>query len=83
MATLLKAHVVVIVTTGAFAQSVVNYARQAAEATAIQIVLLDAASLKNYKERGGSALRSELHGRALDALSLKRPQLDDVPTEIS
>lgn len=81
MATMLKAQVVVIVTTGTFAQSVLSYARQAAETTAVQIVLLDGASLRAYRESGGSALRAELHARALDALSLKRPQLAGIPRD--
>lgn len=81
MATLLRAHVVVILTTGSFAQSVVSYARQASETTAIQIVLLDSKFLDKYRARGSSELREHFHARALDALSLKRHQLEEVPNE--
>lgn len=81
MATLLKAQVVVIVTTSKFAGSVRDFAKQAAESSAIQIILLDGDSLVNYKAKGPRALRDELHGYARQALTLKRGQLDEVPTE--
>ncbi|WP_081626613.1 MULTISPECIES: restriction endonuclease [unclassified Leifsonia] len=81
MATLLRAQVVVIVTTAAFAKSVRDFARQAAETTAIQVVLLDKLILENYAHQGPIALREELHSRAVEVLTLKRSQLDEVPLE--
>lgn len=81
MATLLRAQVVVIVTTGRFARTVLEYAKQASETTAIQVVLLDRDSLAAYREHGAPALRSELHQRALTALRNKRTQLREVPDE--
>lgn len=81
MATLLKAQVIVIVTTSQFAKSVSDYAREAAESTAIQIVLLDGKSLSTYRNRGPAGLREELHQFALGALRRKRQQLDVVPKE--
>ncbi|MFF1573207.1 restriction endonuclease [Leifsonia sp. NPDC058292] len=81
MATLLRAQVVVIVTTAAFAKSVRDFARQAAETTAIQVVLIDKVILEKYAQEGPSALREELHSRAVEVLTLKRPQLDEVPIE--
>lgn len=81
MATLLRAQVVVILTTGAFAKTVVEYAREAAESTAIQVVLLDKDSLANYRAKGPAGLRSELHDVAVGALRRKRPQLVEVPKE--
>ena len=81
MATLLKAHVVVIVTTGKFASTVRDYARKAAEDTAFQVILLDGASLGSYRSGGSAALRSELRGCAQEILARKRPQLDEVPSE--
>lgn len=81
MATLLRAQVVVILTTGAFAKSVADYAREAAEATAIQIVLLDGDSLANYRTKGPAGLRAELHQFAVGALRRKRRQLAEVPKE--
>jgi hypothetical protein len=81
MATLLRAQVVVILTTGAFAKTVVEYAREAAESTAIQVVLLDKDSLANYRAKGPAGLRSELHNVAVGALRRKRPQLVEVPKE--
>lgn len=82
MATLLRAQVVVIVTTGKFAKSVTSYARQASETTSIQVVLLDKTSLANYRDKGAGALRAELHESALDALTRKRSQLTEVPKEV-
>ncbi len=81
MATLLRAQVVVILTTGVFAKSVIAYAREAAEATAIQIVLLDGESLANYRAKGPAGLRAELHQFAVGALRKKRRQLAEVPKE--
>lgn len=81
MATLLKAQVVVIVTTGTFAATVSKFARQAAETTAIQVVLLDRKSLANYRTKGAGGLRAELHSFAEQALTRKRPQLAEVPRE--
>ncbi|WP_210505494.1 restriction endonuclease [Naasia sp. SYSU D00057] len=79
MATLLRAQVVAIVTTGPFAKSVLDYARRASETTAIQVILLDGEFLKNYRAKGAIALRTELHNRAVTALTLKRPQLREMP----
>jgi len=81
MATLLKAQVVVIVTTSSFAASVRDFAKQASESSAIQIILLDKSSLDSYKAKGPRALRDELHGYARQALTLKRSQLAEVPKE--
>ena len=81
MATLLKAQVVVIVTTGSFARSVQDYARQAAESTAVQVVLIDGKSLERYKLKGPSGLRDELHQLAVDTLRGKRQQLSQVPKQ--
>ncbi|HEY4225767.1 MAG TPA: restriction endonuclease [Pseudolysinimonas sp.] len=81
MATLLRAQVVVIVTTAEFARSVLEYARQAAETTAIQVVLIDGKMLGRYREGGSAALRNELHSRAVEVLTLKRHQLDEVPVD--
>jgi hypothetical protein len=75
MATLLRAHVVVIVTTGSFATTVRAFARQAAESTAVQVVLIDAKTLKRYRDSGVGGLRQELHHFAREALVRKRKQL--------
>lgn len=81
MATLLRAQVVVIVTTGTFAKSVVDYAREAAESTAIQVVLLDGTSLASYQAKGPTSLREELHQVAVSAMRRKRQQLAEVPKD--
>ncbi|AWB87742.1 restriction endonuclease [Mycetocola zhujimingii] len=82
MATLLRAQVVAIVTTSTFSKTVREYAKQAAETTSIQVILLDKTSLSAYQARGPSALREELHALSVDALSYKRDQLWEVPKEV-
>lgn len=81
MATLLRAQVVVIVTTSTFSKAVREYAHKAAEATAIQVVLLDKKALVEYRVRGMSALRERLHQQALDTRNTKRAQLAEVPVD--
>lgn len=79
MATLLRAQVVVIVTTTTFAKSVLDFARQAAETTTVQVVLIDGEMLEKYGNEGPAALRDELHRRAVAVLALKRRQVGEVP----
>lgn len=79
MATLMRAQIVVIVTTGPFASSVRAFARQASESTGIQVILLDHQSLANYKTRGPQALRAELYAASLATLGIKRNQVAAVP----
>jgi hypothetical protein len=81
MATLLRAQVVVIVTTSSFAKSVLEYSRRAAESTAIQVILIDGDALAEYKNGGVVSLRRRLHEFARDALSRKREQLSEVPIQ--
>ena len=80
MATLLRAQVVVIVTTGVFARSVLEYARRTSETTALQVILVDGSSLARYRLHGAAELRSELHRSALQAVGNKRPQLLNYPS---
>lgn len=81
MATVLRAQVVLIITTGSFAATVVEFAKRATETTAIQVVLLDRRSLQNYRGKGASGLRDELRRYAQLALTSKRQQLSEVPHE--
>jgi len=79
MALLLKAHVVVIVTTSRFAKSARDYAKVASETTSTQLILLDGTSLREYRRSGAASLRSEFHESALAAVNRKREQLLTVP----
>src|SRR5262249_3105359 len=52
MAVLLKAHVIVLVTTGRFAETVSEHADGLAETTPLQVVLLNVGVLSQYQEKG-------------------------------
>jgi hypothetical protein len=75
MAVLLKAHVVVIVTTGTFSPAVETYAKELAATTPLQVVLVDESVLDAYKASGPNALRRHFHDCARQALTVKRPQV--------
>jgi hypothetical protein len=75
MAVLLKAQVVVVVTTGTFTPAVESYARELGATTALQVVLVDETVLDAYRTGGASALRKYFNDRARDTLALKRPQV--------
>jgi hypothetical protein len=75
MAVLLKAHVVVMVTTGKFSAPVHSYAKELAASSSLQAVLVDGAALDAYRRKGPKALRAFLHDYAGETLTLKRPQV--------
>lgn len=75
MATLLHGHVIVMVTTGAFASSVTDYAEELARTSALQVVLMDGAALRRYLKSGASWLLDYFHGHAQSAMREKRPQV--------
>lgn len=75
MAVLLKAHVVVIVTTGKFSAPVRTYANELAAGGGLQAVLVDGSALDAYRKSGPGALRSFFKERAGETLALKRPQV--------
>jgi hypothetical protein len=75
MAVLLKAHVVVMVTTGKFSASVHSYAKELAASGGLQAVLVDGATLESYWRSGPKALRGFFHDYAGETLALKRPQV--------
>lgn len=77
MAVLLKAQVIVLVTTGTFSSSVVSYASELGGTTGLQAVLVDKEVLAAYKTSGPSALRQFFRAEAQQTLRLKRPQLLD------
>jgi Restriction endonuclease len=84
MATLLKAHVVVLVTTGKFARTVEIFARQVAETTPLQVVLVPSPTLDRYlgsKERSMGVLADYFRKVATDTMQLKDPQRNDAVRE--
>ena len=64
MATLLKAQVILMVTTGTFAETVRQHANELAQGTPIQAVLLDGDALRVYIEKGAPALLERMVGAA-------------------
>jgi len=82
MATLLRGHVVVMVTTSTFKSTVITYANQLAATSALQVILLDRSALDAYWRGAGPALAKLLHDRAGDILRLKRPQVTAVISEL-
>jgi len=74
MATLLRAQVVVILSTGGFTRTVQELAREAAGNTSIQIILLGPDALHSFKDGGVASLREELHRQAVQVLALKQHQ---------
>lgn len=75
MAVLLKAHVIVMVTTGRFASSVEEYARSLAETTPLQVVLVDGELLSEHKVEGTTGLIRHFRKEAQTTLLRKRPQV--------
>lgn len=76
MAVLLHAHVIVLVTTGAFRRTVVQAAKDVAESTPLQVVLLDGHDVESYRRQGASYLLDFFHAAAGRTLELKRPQIE-------
>lgn len=79
MAVMLRAHVIVIVTTGAFAASVPPHARRLAKTGVLQSILVDNEVLERYRTGGGLALVEYFSEQAGHTLQLKRTQLRRLP----
>lgn len=75
MATLLKASVIVIVTTGRIPSSVETFARELALSSSLQAVLVDGKLLTRYRKSGASVLRKHFKAAAEEALAVKLPQV--------
>jgi hypothetical protein len=75
IATLLHAHVVVMVTRGSYSKDLVEHALKAAENTHLQVVLIDGRTLQRYRTNGSPAIVDFLLATATDALRIKRPQV--------
>ncbi len=76
MCVLLKAHVIVMVTTGTFSSEVKGYAESLASTTSHQVVLVDKEVLRRYRVRGGAVLLEHFQRTAADTMRLKQPQLE-------
>lgn len=78
MAVVLKAHVILMVTTGRFTKTVQTYANGLATTSALQAVLLDHSVLKKYQTQGGNAVIEWLRHNAFGVLALKKSQVTEV-----
>lgn len=74
MAVLLRAQVIVIATTSRFASSVPEHARQVAETTAMQVVLVDGETVRSYMKSGDDVLKRHFHKVAGETLRQKQQQ---------
>lgn len=77
MATVIKANVVLMVTTGNIASTAVDYANGVADATNLQVVLLDKSALNDYRNRGSTAVIDRMREQARTTRQLKAQHLDD------
>jgi hypothetical protein len=75
MAVVLKAHVILMVTTGTFRRTVQTYANGLASSSALQAILVDGALLKKYQQSGAAAIIEGLQKNAYNVLALKAPQV--------
>ena len=74
LAVMLRAHVVVMVTTGTFRRSVREHAQQTMESGPLHIVLVDGRQLDAYFKSGPQAILDHFRNEAFDAMRLKREQ---------
>lgn len=77
MAVVLKAQVILMVTTGKFRRTVQTYANGLATSSNLQAILIDGALLEKYKSSGAAAVIDELQKAAYHVLALKAPQVRD------
>jgi Restriction endonuclease len=76
MAVLLRAHVIVMVTTGRFAGSVQRYAKELMDTQPFQVILIDSEVLDRYRDGGLRSLMDFLRSDAEAAMRLKRGQIE-------
>ncbi|WP_170461112.1 restriction endonuclease [Ruegeria arenilitoris] len=69
-----KAHVVVVVTTSDFSLDARDYAREIAQATHLQFLLINGPVVKDYLKRGASVLLDHVSENAAEVMALKRAQ---------
>lgn len=77
MAYLLKAHVILLITTGEFGETLQFHADGLAENSHLQVVLIDKNVLAEFQEKGISFLLSHFKKTAKDIMKIKKKQLID------
>lgn len=81
MAVMLKAHVIVLVTTGSFAGSVAAFASQLMADGHLQVVLVDGEVLNDYRQGGSQTIQRYFRSQAKSVFRLKQTQLEDEAVE--
>ena len=74
LATVLKAHVVLLITTGDFGERVAPLADQVSRETHLQVLLIDKKALAAYRASGITAMIATMQGQAHRVLRLKAQQ---------
>lgn len=74
LAIYMKAHVIVMVSTGGFTAEALDYAREIADATHLQFLFLDKTVVKEYLTKGREALHAFVLKNARKVLEEKRSQ---------
>jgi hypothetical protein len=82
MAVILRAHVIVLVTTSDFSQTVHTYAKELMDSNYLQVVLVNGHVLGAFAKGGPNALREHFHQEAGRVMSLKRVQLSRAESDI-
>lgn len=77
MAVVLKAQVILMVTTGTFRRTVQIYANGLATSSNLQAILVDGELLEKYRSSGAAAVIDALQKAAYHVLALKAPQVRD------
>jgi len=72
---LLKANVIVLVTTGRIPATVETFARELATSTPLQAILVDGKLLERYRKHGAGVLLKHFSEVARETLALKLPQV--------
>lgn len=78
MAMLLRAHVVVMVTTGTFTGPLRDHAKKAIENTPLQVILIDDSILRLHRRSGAGPLIDFFESQALLAMNDKRNQVQGI-----
>ncbi|UXT39760.1 restriction endonuclease [Agrobacterium tumefaciens] len=69
-----KAHVVAVVTTSDFSSEAIAYAKEIAEATHLQFLLVNGTVVRNYLDKGATALLDYVASNAARVMAQKRGQ---------
>jgi hypothetical protein len=81
MAVVMKAHVIIMVTTGRFTQPAIQYANGLAENSSLQAILIDKTVLDAYRKNGETSVIDHLRNKGRDVLRLKAGQIVEIESD--